>query len=121
MERPGVRSISPVPGANEAKTGSSRFPTADAPPILTQYPRYHPTAPPPFNALRTPDWLFVVYRDGERQLYDLNADPSETTNIASTADTRLVAALYSQMQAVRSCTGDTCRTADAIALPGPTS
>ncbi len=84
-------------------------------------PDYQPQAPPPFTALRTPDYLFVVYRDGERELYDLKADPYETNNIAATADTGLVAALYSQMQAMRSCTGDTCRTADAIALPGPTS
>ena len=80
-------------------------------------PDYQPDAPPQFSALRTPEWLFIVYRDGERELYDLRADPYETTNIAATADTRLVANLYSQLQALRSCAGDACRTADAIVLP----
>ena len=64
-------------------------------------------------------WLFVVYRDGERELYDLAADPYEMNNIIATADTGLVASLYSQLQALRVCSGDTCRTADAIVMPGP--
>ena len=84
-------------------------------------PDYQPQAPPPYTSLRTPDWLFVVYRDGERELYDLKADPYELNNIISTADTRLVASLYSQLQALRVCEGDSCRTADAIVMPGPTS
>jgi arylsulfatase A-like enzyme len=84
-------------------------------------PDYQPQAPPPFSALRSQDYLFVVYRNGERELYDLKSDPYEMNNIASTADPRLVAGLYSQLQALRACTGDTCRTADAIALAGPVS
>jgi arylsulfatase A-like enzyme len=84
-------------------------------------PDYQPQAPPQYTSLRTPDWLFVVYRDGERELYDRKADPFEMTNIIATADTRLVASLYSQLQALRVCEGDSCRTADAIVMPGPTS
>lgn len=83
-------------------------------------PDYQPQAPPQYTSLRTPDWLFVVYRDGERELYDLKADPFEMNNIIATADTRLVADLYSQLQALRVCAGDSCRTADAIVLPEPT-
>jgi arylsulfatase A-like enzyme len=82
-------------------------------------PDYQPQAPPQYTSLRTPQWLFVVYRDGERELYDLAADPYETNNIIATADTGLVASLYSQLQALRVCSGDTCRTADAIVMPGP--
>lgn len=81
-------------------------------------PDYQPEAPPQFTALRTPDWLFVVYRDGERELYDLRADPYETNNVISTASTTLVAGLYSQLQAMRSCAGETCRQADAIVVTG---
>jgi arylsulfatase A-like enzyme len=84
-------------------------------------PDYQPQAPPQYTSLRTPDWLFVVYRDGERELYDRRADPFEMNNIIATADTRLVASLYSQLQALRVCEGDSCRTADAIVMPGPTS
>jgi arylsulfatase A-like enzyme len=82
-------------------------------------PDFQPDAPPNFTALRTPRWLFVVYRTGERELYDLAADPFELNNIASTADVSLVAGLYSQLQALRSCAGPTCRTADSIPIPAP--
>jgi arylsulfatase A-like enzyme len=82
-------------------------------------PDYQPEAPPPFTALRTPDWLFVVYSDGERELYDLNADPYEMNNIASTADPALVAALYAQLVALRECSGASCRSADTSRLPVP--
>ena len=84
-------------------------------------PDYQKDAPPQFTALRTPDYLFVVYRDGERELYDLRTDPHEMTNIARTADPGLVADLYSQVQAMRTCAGDTCRTADAIVTRGSTT
>jgi arylsulfatase A-like enzyme len=84
-------------------------------------PDYQPQAPPQYTSLRTRDWLFVVYRDGERELYDRKADPFEMNNIIATADTRLVASLYSQLQALRVCAGDSCRTADAIVLAGPAS
>ena len=82
-----------------------------------QDPDYQPDAPPPFSALRTPQWLFVSYRDGERELYDLTTDPFEMNNIASTADPTLVAALNSQLQALRSCAGAACRTADSLPVP----
>jgi arylsulfatase A-like enzyme len=80
-------------------------------------PDYQVDAPPNFTALRTPQWLFVVYRNGERELYDLVADPYELNNIAATADPALVASLYSQLQAMRACAGPTCRTADSIPVP----
>ncbi len=84
-------------------------------------PDYQAQAPPQFGSLRTQQWLFVVYRDGERELYDLVADPNEMNNIASTADPALLAELNSQLQAMRSCAGESCRTADSIVLTTGTS
>ena len=80
-------------------------------------PDYQTQAPPPFTALRTPQWLFVVYQNGERELYDRTIDPYELNNIATSAEPALIEALYAQMQALRACTGDSCRTADAQVLP----
>ena len=84
-------------------------------------PDYQAQAPPQFTALRSQDYLFVVYRNGERELYDLHADPNEMNNIAATADPALVAGLYSQLQAMRACAGDTCRTADSLVVPTATT
>ncbi|MDO8309777.1 MAG: sulfatase [Actinomycetota bacterium] len=81
-------------------------------------PDYQPQAPPMFSALRTQEWLFVVYRDGEQEMYDLVNDPNEMSNIAASADPALIAGLYSQLQAMRACSGITCRTADSIIVPG---
>lgn len=80
-------------------------------------PDYQPSAPPQFSALRTPQWLFVVYKNGERELYDLVNDPYEMNNIVATADPSLVASLYTQVQMLNACSGPTCRQADALAIP----
>ncbi len=84
-------------------------------------PDFQREAPPQFAAMRTQDYLFVVYRNGERELYDRRTDPDEMHNIAATADPMLVAGLYSQLQALRACAGDTCRTADSIVVPTATT
>lgn len=81
-------------------------------------PDFQQDAPPQFSALRTPDWLYVFYRNGERELYDLKADPYEMNNVARTVDPSISAQLNAQLQALRACAGPTCRTADS--MPAPT-
>jgi N-acetylglucosamine-6-sulfatase len=39
-------------------------------------------APPAFEAIRTERYLYVEYRTGWRELYDLRADPHELSNLA---------------------------------------
>ena len=38
--------------------------------------------PPPFQGLRNSGWLYVEYRNGWRELYDLRRDPYELRNVA---------------------------------------
>jgi hypothetical protein len=54
----------------------------------------------------------VEYVTGERQLYDLRADPDELHNIVSTADPKLVQDLAKRLSALKSCKGGGCRAAD---------
>ncbi len=69
---------------------------------------------PSYAALRTDRYTYVEYTaTGERELYDLTADPFELHNIAATADPTLVAGLAKQLNALRTCTGTACRTAGA--------
>ena len=40
-------------------------------------------SPPPFEALHTRRWVWVEYRNGWRELYDLRRDPHELANLAA--------------------------------------
>ena len=43
---------------------------------------YYDGGPPPFQALRGKRWLYVEYRNGWCELYDLRRDPYELRNLA---------------------------------------
>jgi arylsulfatase A-like enzyme len=68
---------------------------------------------PAFQALRTKDYLYVEYADGEREFYDLRTDPYQLQNIASTADKNLLAQFAAQLAQMRRCIGAGCRTAES--------
>jgi len=67
---------------------------------------------PPYTALRTAGLLYVEYETGERELYDLRADPYELENLAATADPSLLERLSARLAALRECTAGRCRTAE---------
>jgi N-acetylglucosamine-6-sulfatase len=71
-----------------------------------------PAEPPPYNAIRTTRYLYVAYDDGEREVYDLQADPAELTNIASKAAPALLAAFADRLEALRTCRAGSCRAAE---------
>jgi arylsulfatase A-like enzyme len=72
---------------------------------------------PDYLGLRTLDTLYVVYRTGERELYDYTADPYELDNLLAdwsghtpTAEAAARAAsLAARLDALRDCAGATCR------------
>jgi arylsulfatase A-like enzyme len=55
--------------------------------------------------MRTRDFLYVEYRDGEHELYDLRQDPFELHNLASGLTVQLQALLHSQLVALEQCHG----------------
>jgi arylsulfatase A-like enzyme len=67
---------------------------------------------PDYAAIRTDRYTYVEYVTGERELYDLRADPDQLHNIVSTADPGLVRDLARQLAALKTCKGDGCRRAD---------
>ena len=67
---------------------------------------------PAYTALRTATHIYVVYSTGERELYDLRADPYELENIITRADRGLVGRLDAWLGAYRKCRGPGCREAD---------
>jgi N-acetylglucosamine-6-sulfatase len=62
-----------------------------------------------FDAIRTPDWTYVEYGTGERELYDLAGDPDQLDNVVETADPALIAALEARLAELRTCAGAACR------------
>lgn len=75
---------------------------------------------PEFQGLRTARYSYVEYATGERELYDLDADPDELNNVAKTAAPALVAALHQRLEDLRRCAGAACRDAESkpLNLPG---
>ncbi|MFA7322722.1 MAG: sulfatase [Candidatus Nanopelagicales bacterium] len=91
-------------------------------------PDYTPFEPPPFHALRSRQWLYVEYRSGEVELYNLKNDPFEMNNVVSSTNPTIIGQLHAQLDAMVHCTGPTCRIADSmpngtsiLPLPQPTS
>jgi N-acetylglucosamine-6-sulfatase len=68
--------------------------------------------PPTYAALRNDRYTYVEYVTGERQLYDLRADPDQLHNIAGTAGKKLVDDLDKALESLRNCKGAACRRAD---------
>lgn len=71
-----------------------------------------PVDAPHYSAVRTPQYLYVEYGDGERELYDLQTDPYALQNLAATADPTLLAGLSASLAALEDCAENTCREAE---------
>ena len=52
--------------------------------LSCHYHRYHPGGATPQSAIRSGNWRLVhFYEAGRSELYDLNSDPGETTDVAA--------------------------------------
>jgi len=67
---------------------------------------------PGFEAIRTKDHLYVEYETGGRELYDLGKDPYQLNNTYPAADPQLLQSLEKRLDALRSCYGSFCGTAE---------
>jgi N-acetylglucosamine-6-sulfatase len=72
-----------------------------------------------FNGIRTADMMYVEYGSGERELYDMRADPLQLDNGIGDADPALVAALSDRLAALARCIGEDCRRLEDLPLPEP--
>jgi N-acetylglucosamine-6-sulfatase len=79
-----------------------------SPPLQVKDPDYQQPAsgsPTTYEAMRTNSFLYVEYADGEREFYDLRADPFELHNIASSLTERRLSRLHAELSALRRCHG----------------
>jgi N-acetylglucosamine-6-sulfatase len=58
---------------------------------------------PNYSAVRTSRYNYVEYETGEKELYDLNADPTELTNIYNRAPQTLRSDLKARLDALKTC------------------
>jgi arylsulfatase A-like enzyme len=63
----------------------------------------------PFEGLRTMRYIYIEYKTGERELYDLATDPNEMHNmVRSPAMANLEASLSARLRMMRTCRGAAC-------------
>ncbi len=68
------------------------------------------------DGLRTPQWTYVEYGSGERELYDLTRDPHQLDNAIGRADPNLLAALSWRLAELAGCAGQSCRDLEDLPL-----
>jgi len=72
---------------------------------------------PEYSSVRTDRYLYVEYATGERELYDLVADPAQMRNLAGTKPA-VERSLATQLARLRDCHAGACRGADAGTVTG---
>jgi arylsulfatase A-like enzyme len=69
-------------------------------------------SPPSYKAVRTESHKYVEYQTGDRELYDLSADPYELESLHESADASLVEDLKSKLDALIRCSREGCKEAE---------
>lgn len=72
------------------------------------------TSIPTYKAVRTEDAMYVEYKTGEKELYDLETDSYQLDNLAGKEST-LEAKLSEKLETLRSCSGKSCHAAENAA------
>ena len=63
-----------------------------------------------YRAIRTTRWLYIRWRGGSRELYDMRADPDQMNSLhAGRSHRRIRRALARRLHALATCAGDSCR------------
>ena len=62
-----------------------------------------------YDAIRTEDWTYVQYGDGERELYNLEQDSYQLDSMIGRAEPWLVELLTIRLAELMNCAGQDCR------------
>ncbi len=64
---------------------------------------------PEFHGIRGEGWVYVEYKTGEKEFYDITKDPYELNNLASKLDPDTAKALADRVAKLVTCKAETCR------------
>jgi N-acetylglucosamine-6-sulfatase len=67
---------------------------------------------PDYKAVRTRRYVYVRYANGARELYNLTRDPYQLNNRHASAGSAVLSRLNSELDSLKDCAGDGCRTAE---------
>lgn len=68
---------------------------------------------PSYFGIRTKDYTYAEHNTGEKELYDLKADPYQLTNIVTSAKPDLVKQLAARLAELKKCAMQTCRESES--------
>ena len=67
---------------------------------------------PTHKSVHTQDHILIEYNTGEKELYDLNADPYQLQSKPRAGNEQLYSTLEDRLNALRACSGEACRSAE---------
>lgn len=71
-------------------------------------------SPPTYKAIRTKNWKYVEYVNGDRELYNLSTDSRELRNIYPGVSAQVKREWTMRLDRLRDCAGNECRAAEGF-------
>ncbi|HSG45310.1 MAG TPA: sulfatase [Anaerolineales bacterium] len=65
-----------------------------------------------YRGVRTGEFIYIEYENGELEFYDLIADPYQLENLASKLDTETISTLHFWLEELKTCKADECRSTE---------
>jgi N-acetylglucosamine-6-sulfatase len=79
--------------------------------LIEASPPYDARQPPAYQGLRAEDYTYVEYATGEKEYYNLSADPDQLENRYEALTDERKAELAAHLDALKRCRGSACREA----------
>jgi len=69
-----------------------------------------------YTGVRTKNYMYAEFLNGDKELYDLRKDPLELNNMYRNADPGLVSSLQAMLAKLRMCAGESCKQAEEMPI-----
>ena len=69
-----------------------------------------------YIGVRTRNYMYAEFLNGDKELYDLRKDPMELSNMYRSANPDLIASIQAMLAKLRTCAGESCRQAEQMPI-----